>query len=195
MWLVRLLETEGDWLKGRSETQASALSHIERQPGHAESDLCHLCSLSLSRTLIHTHTHVRAHTHTRTHKSEWGLWVYFKAYYAVYGVCVRKHIPLPWQLVHAPFPSPNRGKRSSMSSKETEIVQCKYTHRPRQAEPYIETVWPNEINRDKALCRMQHSLESKLWLWAVDGSDSWMEISAAVGQSRSGLYIWLWHIW
>lgn len=46
-----------------------------------------------------------------------------------------------------PFPKPKQRKRSSVSSKETETDQCKYLERHRQAEPYIETVWPKQINR------------------------------------------------
>lgn len=85
MWLVRLLETEGDWFKGQSQARASALSHTERQPGHAESDLCHVRSLSVCLSLTHKHADAL----------KWGLWVYFKVHYAAYGVCVRKQIPLP----------------------------------------------------------------------------------------------------
>ncbi len=160
MWLVRLLETEGDWFKGWSEARASALSHIERQPGHAESDLCHLRSLSVS--LSHTHTH------THTHISEVYECTSRCIMQSMVYACVNTFLCHGSWSMH-PSPKPKQRKRSSMSSKETETVQCRYTDRHRQAEPYIETVWPNEINREEALCRLQHRLESKLWLWEVDG--------------------------
>lgn len=160
MWLVRLLETEGDWFKGRSKAWASALSHTERQPGHAESDLCHLHSLSVSVSNIHTHTN-QSEVYECTSRC---------IMQCMYGVCVLKHIPLPWQLVHAPFPqAQTEEKEAAWAQKKQKTVQCKYTDRHRQTEPYIETVWPNEIYREEDLCQLQHRLESKLWLWEVDG--------------------------
>lgn len=58
----------------------------------------------------------------------------------VYGVC----IPLPWQVVHAPFPP----QAQTEEKKQHELKKNQFNADPdrhRQAEPYIETVWPPKV--------------------------------------------------
>lgn len=151
MWLVRLLETEGDWFKGQGEAWASALWHRKA----ARSCWIRPLSLTLSASLFLSHTH-------------WSEVYECTRCIMQYMVCACINTFLchgSWSM--HPSPKPKQRKRSSMSSKETETVQYKYTDRHRQTEPYIETVWPNEFNGN-ALCQLQHRPESKLCSWKVD---------------------------
>lgn len=81
-----------------------------------------------------------------------------------------------------------------MSSKETETVQCKYTDRHRQAEPYIETVWPTKITAEEALCQLQHRLKFQTvrfmrGRWSRQLNVKGGGVSAAVGQTGRSLYM------
>lgn len=66
--------------------------------------------------------------------------------------------------MHPSPTSPNRGKEAAWAQKKQETVQCKYTDRHRQAEPYIETVWPTE-KKLYVNCNTNWNPN----LWEVDG--------------------------
>lgn len=147
-WLVQRLE----WSSG-----VSPVTHREAAGS------CWIRSFSHTLSLSHIHTH------TNTHPSEvyecTSRWIMQSMVYA----CVNTFLCHGSWSMHPSDPqSPNRGKEAAWAQKK-QTVQCRYTDRHRQTEPYIETVWPNEINKEGALCPLQHQLESKLWSWGVDG--------------------------
>lgn len=94
-----------------------------------------------------------------------------------------------------PSPKPKQRKRSSMSSKETEdssvqIYWQAQAHRALHRDSLAE--WDQQR---RSFMSTATPTGVRTVVMRGGRSGSWMEISAAGGQTKRSLYIWLWHKW
>lgn len=80
---------------------------------------------------------------------------------------MQERVPLPWQLVHATIPQTQteEKKQHELKRNQDRSVQIyRQTDRQRQAEPYIETVWPNELEKMKLYVDRNTDWSPNVWL-------------------------------